>query len=156
MAGLAFAAVRSAIALTASQSHTLVQIIAPSSQSVLITEVVVSYDGITAADPPILTDIVKQSDAGTMSALTPKKINDGDPETLNTTAQYGASGTEPTTTDLLYSEYVHEQGGNCIINLRHLPGGGIKIKGGGRIGIRYTATTLTATTHATVTVHGEE
>jgi len=73
---------------------------------------------------------MRQSTAGTMSALTPSKYNDSDDETLQTTAQHTASA-EPTSGDILETQLIHPQGRGVF--------GPFTVKGGGRLGVVVTA-----------------
>lgn len=153
MAGLYFKVVKSAIALTASQAHTLMQIIAGTNSRVKVLGVKVSFDGITAADPPIVFDIVRQTTGGTMNATTIVKENLLDTETLQTTARDTASSTEPTTTDLLDSFTIHQQSSDYYTQPDGKPW---VITGGTRLGFRTTPGTLTGTVHAYITIFCEE
>lgn len=148
MAGVLFGAVTPEIA-TGTSLITLLQIIAAANQRVKIKELSVSFAGVVNTNQPILVKVVRQTTGGTMSALTPKKWNESDGETLQTTAQSSATS-EPTTTDVIMSEEVHPQTGYTW----QAPfGGEIIIKGGNRLGISVTAAN---TTSAVARVVGEE
>lgn len=148
MAGVSFAAVTPEIA-TGTSLITLLQIVAAANQRVKVRELSVSFTGVTNTSLPILVKIVRQTTAGTMSALTPKKWNESDGETLQTTAQSSATS-EPTTTDVIMAEEVHPQGGYTW----QAPfGGEITVKGGNRLGISVTAA---ASVNAVARVVGEE
>ncbi len=99
MAGIHFKAITPMITLTASTLETALQIVAATNTRVLLHGLLVSFNGITAADPPIQVDLFIQTTAGTMSSLTLSKNNVLDTETLQTTAQHTATG-EPTNTTL--------------------------------------------------------
>ena len=79
--------------------------------------------------------IKMESTAGTMSALTAVKMNSGDDETLQTTAQHTATA-EPTASDVLLAEEIHPQTG---YTWQAPCGRELAIPGGGRLGIEVTA-----------------
>lgn len=148
MAGVGFRAVTGEIA-TGTSAKTLAQVVAASNHRILIKEISVSFKGTSNSAAPIKVDVVRQSDAGTTSALTPVKGNDADDETLQTTARHTATA-EPTTGDVLLTMEVHPQSGFFW----QAPfGGEIPVKGGGRLGVRVTAG---ADVNAAVTIVGEE
>lgn len=105
---------------------TKLQLVAAANHRVKVPRISASFEGVVVTDSPILVSIYRQTDAGTASALTTKKDNSGDSETLQTTAQHTAT-VEPTTTDLLDSKLVHPQGRADF--------GPFTIPGGGRIGV---------------------
>lgn len=134
MSGVRLKAVTGAIA-TGTAAKTLIQLVAAANHGVLVDELAVSFAGTSPTATPIKVDVVRQTDAGTSSALTPVKDPDDTDETLQTTARHTAT-VEPTTTDVLMTEYVHPQTGF----LWQAPfGKAIKIGGGDRLGIRVTA-----------------
>ena len=134
MAGIDATAQTAEIA-TGVAKKTLLQLIAAANHRVKVKEISVSFKGVSNTAAPILVQVLRQSDAGTMSALTPKKMNESDGETLQTTAQHTSTG-EPTGTDEIMGEEVHPQGGF----LWQAPfGGELIVKGGNRAGIAVTA-----------------
>lgn len=131
MADLSLEAVSPKVAFSTS-TITLLQIVAPTNQRLKIREWSVSFDGTSNTAAPIKVEVVRQTTAGTMSALTLVKNDASQSETIQSSAQHTASA-EPTTTDVMKSELVHPQQGFCW----QAPfGGEIKVKGGERIGIR--------------------
>jgi len=150
MAGVGFTAQSGSVALTASTAKTIVQLVAATNTRALIRKIDVSSDGITPTDPGIQIDILVQSSAGTMSALTPIKLCSSDSETLQTTAQKTATG-EPTAGNILWTGFYNEQSWIPLYLDPPIP-----VVGGTRIGIRATPGTLTATTHIGVTATCEE
>jgi len=120
---------------TGTSKKTLLQIIAASNHRVKITEFSISFDGTSNTAAPILVQLLRQTDAGTMSSLTCQKMNEADDETLQTTAQHTATA-EPTGTTEVMGEQVHPQGGYTW----QAPfGGEIIVKGGNRLAIAVTA-----------------
>jgi len=134
MAGIRVVAQTAEIA-TGTSAKTLLQIIAAANHRVLIKEFSISFDGTSNTAAPIIVTLLRQSDAGTMSALTLAKVDlDGD-ETLQTTATHTSTG-EPTGTVSVLSEQVHPQGGYTW----QAPfGGDIICNGGDRIGVTVTS-----------------
>lgn len=114
---------------------TILQLVAAANHRVKVKEISVSFKGTSGSATPVLVQVLRQSDAGTMSSLTPKKFNEADDETLQTTAQHTASS-EPTGTDEVMGEEIHPQGGWTW----QAPfGGEIIVPGGDRLGIAVTA-----------------
>jgi hypothetical protein len=134
MAGVRFAAVTGEVA-TGTSAKTILQVVAASNQRVLVDEVAVSFKGMSATDAPILVEVLRQTTAGTMSSLTPRKLHDGDDESLQVTAQHSATS-EPTAGDVLLAQLIHPQTGYTW----QAPfGRQLHVKGGGRLGVRVTA-----------------
>ena len=148
MSAVGFRAVTAQIS-TGTSAKTLVQVIAASNHRVLLTEVQIAFEGVSATDAPIQVDILRQTDAGTMSALTLVKANSSDSETLEVTAQHTSTG-EPTSSDVLLRTFIHPQSAYRAIVSRE---NAIVIPGGGRVGIRVTAAN---SVDAIVTIGGEE
>jgi hypothetical protein len=121
MAGVFGRATTGLVACTTTAA-TKLQLAAAANHRVKVPRISVSFEGIVATDAPILVSIYRQTDDGTSSALTTKKDNDGDGETLQTTATHTAT-VEPTTTDLLDSKLVHPPG-RADFGQFTIPGGG--------------------------------
>ena len=135
MAGIRAIAQTSEVS-TGTAAKTLLQIAAAANHRVLVVELSVSFDGTDSAGAPILVEILRQTDAGTMSSLTPVKVDaDGD-ETLQTTAQENATA-EPTAGDVIMREQVHPQGGGWTWQAPF--GRELVLTGGERLGVRVTA-----------------
>lgn len=98
------------VALAAATAKTVVQIVAPSNHRLKILGVGLFFDGTSPTAEPVQVELARQSDAGTMSALTPVKRDDSIAESLQTTAQHTATA-EPTTGDVIDSWQVHPQQG---------------------------------------------
>lgn len=148
MAGVKFAAQSGEIA-SGTSTKTLLQIAAASNHRVMVREISVSFKGTSATAAPVKVDVLRQSDAGTMSSLTPVKLNSADDETLQTTAQHTATA-EPSAGDVLKTEEVHPQTGF----LWQAPfGGEIVVPGGTRLAVRVTAG---ADVNAVARIEGEE
>jgi len=119
-----------AIALSASATKTVMQIVAPTNQRVVLRGFSVSFNGISAVQEPCEVRLVKQTDAGTTSAATPVKEGGG-AETIQSTSRKTAT-VEPTTTDIYRRYYVHPQSGR---ETKFSFADEIEIPGGGRLGV---------------------
>jgi hypothetical protein len=120
---------------TGTAVKTLLQIVAAANHAALIDEISISFNGTSNTAEPIRVDVLRQTTAGTMTALTLVKDPDDWDETIQTTAQHTATA-EPTAGDVLMTEYVHpQQGYTWTAGL----GREIKVGGGDRLGVRVTA-----------------
>lgn len=156
MAGLMFTAVPSVTVIaTGAGPKTILQIAAPANQRVVVSEILLSFNGVTAADPPVLIELLYQSTAGTASALTPLKVNSSDTEAIQTTAQQTFT-VEPTAGNIIWRDYIHTQTGDREIPLYSPKLPGWIIPGGSRLGIRYTSGTVTGTVNCAITAVCEE
>lgn len=134
MAGIRAVAQTAAIS-TGTSAKTLLQLVAATNTRVLVNEWSIAFNGVSPSGEPIKVDVLRQTTAGTMSALTPVKDPNLGSETLQTTAQHTASG-EPTAGDILCTIYVHPQQ-SFVWQARF--GEPIVINGGARLGLRATA-----------------
>jgi len=134
MSGVRLRAVTGEIA-TGTSAKTLLQLVAASNHAVIVDEISISFKGTSNTASPIRVRILRQTTAGTMSALTLVKDPDDVDETLQTTGQHTATF-EPTAGDVLLAEEVHPQTGYTW----QAPfGRAIKIGGGDRLGIEVLA-----------------
>ena len=134
MAGITAIAQSSEIALTAATAKTVLQVVAAANHKIKILRWGVFFDGTSATAEPVQVRLLRQTDAGTTSALTPTKQTT-DSETLQTTARHTATA-EPTGSDVLDICEVHPQSGYEVVLT---PDNYIWAAGGGRIGIECTA-----------------
>lgn len=130
MADLFGAALTTAVALTGGTAKTALQIVAPSNHRVKVTGWAVYFDGTNSVAVPIRVRVLRQTTAGTMTALTPTKTALR-AETLLTTAQMTAS-VEPGAGDVVDSAFVHPQQG---YEVKFAPGQEITLGGTDRLGI---------------------
>ncbi len=121
-------------ALAAATAETVLQLVAAANHRVKVKEWGVFFDGVSVTAEPVLVEIVRQSTAGTSSALTPVKVDDSLPETLQTTARDKVT-VEPTTGDVLDAVQVHPQQGWKEVDSDYI----YIVGGGDRLGIRVTA-----------------
>lgn len=124
------------VALTAATAKTVVQIIAATNHRVKVLRWGVFFDGVSVTGEPVQVRLLRQTSAGTMTSLTPVKLDDSLAETLLTTAQHTATGTEPTAGDVVDVVEVHPQSSYEII---YPLGQEVIVGGGDRIGIECTA-----------------
>ncbi|MGL5936018.1 MAG: hypothetical protein ACRCZI_10425 [Cetobacterium sp.] len=119
------------VSLSAATAKTVLQVKAPANQRVKIKGWGVYFDGTSVSAEPINVKLVRQSTAGTMSAVTPAKCDDSLPETVQSSASVNAS-VEPTTGEVLQFRNIHPQSG-----YEHVYGVQDEdmIKGGGYVGI---------------------
>lgn len=134
MAGINIAAITSEIALTTATAKTVVQITAAANHPIKVYRWGVFFDGTSPSAEPVQVVLMRQSTAGTMSALTPVKVSNHS-ETVQTTAQHTAT-VEPTSGDILDVIEVHPQSGYEYLSPL---GYEFDVAGGGRLGIVCTA-----------------
>ena len=135
MSDLQGKAITAEVALSAATAKTTIQIIAPANHRVIVQGWSVFFDGTSVNAEPVIVELMFQTDAGTMSALTPVKTDGSMPETLQVTAQHTAT-VEPSAGDVIERKNIHPQAGyEKIFPLGQEP----KLGGGDRMAIRCTA-----------------
>ena len=135
MAGRTLIAQISEQALAAGVLETLLQILAPTNIRLKIKSWGVFFDGIVVTEAPVQVELLRQTGAGTSSALTLVSLESAYAEIIQSSALQSFTA-EPTAGSILASKEVHPQGGYEII--RPL-GDEIPVPGAGRVGIRATA-----------------
>ena len=134
MAGVLCVANTAEVALAAATAKTIVQLIAPAHQLLKVKGWGVFFDGISSIAEPVQVRLLRQTDAGTMSALTPIQRS-AMTCTLQSTAAHTATA-EPTAGAVLAVREVHPQSGYQEI----FPAGDeIMIGEAGRLAIECTA-----------------
>lgn len=133
MAGILAAAVTAEIA-TGTSLKTLVQVVAPAAQRLRVRKWGVSFDGVASDAEPIQVRLLRQTTAGTMSALSPVALNPAG-STVRATAQHTATA-EPTAGDVLAAVEVHPQSGYVEV---FPPDLSVEVAESGRLGIDVTA-----------------
>lgn len=123
------------VALSAATAKTVIQIVAPANHRLRVKRVGVFFDGTSVTAEPIQVRVLRQTTAGTMSALTPVPLDKSLAETLLTTAQHTATA-EPTAGDVVDVFECHPQQGYEII---YPLGDEIIVQGAGKLGIECTA-----------------
>lgn len=104
----------SAVSLSAATAKTLVQLVPASNTPVDLVELGVSFNGVTATDVPVLVELLRQSTAGTSSALTLVGDREHESAAAKTTALQTFTA-EPTAGNILRSWYVTPVGGLFVI-----------------------------------------
>ena len=135
MAAFDFSATTTEIALTAATAKTVLQIVAAANHRVRGKGWGVFFDGTSTTAEPVQVRLLRQTTAGTMSALTLTKRDDSIADTLLTTAQHTATA-EPTAGDVLEVVEVHPQ---QSYEKWWPMGSEIIIGGGDRLGVECTA-----------------
>lgn len=139
----------------ANTNLTLVQVVPPTNQRVLVHHAVFSIDGTSATDDTFACELATQTSAGTASALSPGKFNETDGETIQTSAQQTFTG-EPTTTTIKAAGHIQEEGDRFEWGYPRNPNP-IPVKGGNRLGARIRpGTTITGTVKVRVILLCEE
>jgi hypothetical protein len=121
-------------ALAAATAETIIQLVAASNHRIRVLGWGVFFDGTSATGEPVQVRLLRQTSAGTSSALTPV-ANIPITETIQTTALQDFSA-EPSASDVLDVIECHPQGG---YEKWFPPGYEILVAGGARIGIECTA-----------------
>lgn len=142
MAGVLLRATSGEVAIA--NGKTLLQVKAAAGHRTRVQGWGISFKGTSATDVPVLTQIVRQTTAGTMSAGSAGvsgifRKNDTDAETIQTTATVNATA-EPTSTDVVDDFEVHPQTG---YRLFFPMGQEIYIPNGERLGLKVTSAALT-------------
>ena len=102
------------VSLSASSTKTVLQLATAANHRVKVTGFSIFFKGTGVTDLPILVQIMRQTDSGTMTSTPPKKNNSSDTETIQTSATSNATF-EPTPGDILYRAEVHPQSGWQVI-----------------------------------------
>lgn len=150
MSGVNFTGLVENVAASITAAQSFIQIVAASNHRVKIKRIIISGQGITVADTPVTFEVLKQTTAGTSSALTLVKTNDSDDETLEVTALKTFTA-EPTAGNIKFSKNVPSTGQwELVFPL----GFELFVNGGERLGVR--ALTAVQASVYTVTIEGEE
>lgn len=137
---------------TGTSVKTLVQLVAPTNQKVVVKEISISFNGVSNTATPILVEVVRQTSAGTITNTTTLRKSDPDnQETIQSTCKDTATAEPTDSGDVPLQEYVHPQTGFLWADDSNPPK--IMINGGGRLGIRVTAA---ASVSASVRIMAEE
>lgn len=124
----------SAVAAPSAAALTLIQVVAGSTKRLLIKSFEVSFDGIDSTKTPILVGLLRQTTAGTASALTTVKHDEASEAAIATAQQ--TFTVEPTAGDILSQVYLSPAGG---IYSYQFPLGDEPVVGvSGRIALRVT------------------
>lgn len=137
------------VALSAATAKTVIQITAPANHRVAVLGWGIFFDGTSVTAEPVQVRLLRQTTAGTMSALTPVALDGSVGETIQTSAQHTASA-EPTAGNVVDVIECHPQQGYEVI---YPLGQEVILQGAGRVGIEVTAP---ATVNARAKIRFEE
>lgn len=137
MAQQMFVARVSGVSLSAAATKSLVQIVTTTNQRVRVRGWGVSLNGTDATKEPILCEVLRQTTAGTSSALTIVKADPASTTPVTTALQTFSA--EPTASDILWSQYFTPVGGG--IDLTLYPDDEIVMGASTRLGLRVTTAT---------------
>jgi hypothetical protein len=124
----------SAVAAASAAAKTVLQVVAGSTTRQLVKAWEVSLDGADSTKTPVLVELVRQTTAGTASALTLVKHDEASVAALGSAQQ--TFTIEPTAGDILASVYLSPAGG--IYSYQFPLGDEPVIASSGRLGIRVT------------------
>ena len=130
MAGLYGAFVTGSVSIAGGTPQTVIQIVAPTNQRLLIYHVAISFDGTNSANTPGYAKLERQTGGSfTNTSVAPKKINDpsGTGETLQASAKTAVTS-EGTEGDLLWQETIPVFGGLLVMPFG--PGQELHVVGG--------------------------
>ena len=99
--------------LTTTSTRTMLAVTAPAARTIKPTQLEISFAGITAAAAPIEVQLLRQTTAGTGTAVTPVAMAGTTSGSIESTALEDHSA-EPTAGDILRKWFVHPQGGSLI------------------------------------------
>jgi len=151
MANNQFVLESGSVACTVGSAKTIVQAVAPANIRVKLLGFGVAFDGILTTGQPVGVRVLRQTTAGTMSALTPVNTNSVS-ETIQTTAQYNATA-EPTAGNVLYNGQIHPQ---QALLWQYPYGAEYIIPGGGRVGIECNVVAGQSAVNVRAHMHLEE
>jgi hypothetical protein len=134
MARLLGSARSTGISLGAATVETCIQLVAATNHRVALVGYGIGGRGTSNTDTPGVIDILRQTTAGTASALTVYKLDDSIADSLVTTAQETFTA-EPTAGDILRTHTVHPQ---AALDVRDAYSREIIIGGSDRLGLRAT------------------
>lgn len=132
MAGRKFSAVVADEAFSAAATETVIQLLAATNHAFKLLGWGISFAGTGVTDEPIRIEILRQTGAGTSSALTLVKWDDSVADTFDTSALDSFTG-EPTAGDILHPARAHPQAG---YDIWYPEGKEIIVGAGDRIGMR--------------------
>jgi hypothetical protein len=110
MADLPFVQTVTGVALVAATQQTLFTLLAPTNQRVKISEISISFNGVSNTNTPVLVQFALATTTGTNSAGTPVIIDTSLPETVQTVTKITFT-VEPTYTSIFETWYIHPQTG---------------------------------------------
>lgn len=97
------------VAYSASTAQTLLEVQASANKRISLCEMSISFNGTGSTDVPARVQIVRESNGGTSSAFTPRRLDPGEPASLFSAAVTFTG--EPTTTESEFDWYIPDTGG---------------------------------------------
>lgn len=98
---------------------TIGQVLAPNHTTLQLVEVAILFEGVVTTDPPVLVQLVRQTDAGT-GGVARDLVHEEEPKgiiglhkyrEIRTSGLVDIDGSEPATEDILRSWHIHPQSG---------------------------------------------
>ena len=102
----------SEVALVANTAKTVLMLTAPANQRVVVQRMGIFFDGKKSGNEPVLIQLYRMTDAGTMTSGSAADYQDLD-VTFNTVFTYDAT-VEPTTGELVDTFNIHPQQGKLL------------------------------------------
>lgn len=137
------------VALVAATAKTVLQIATPATTRAKIKQLDISFDGVAGSAVPVLIELLMQTTAGTMTAVTPVAVDRAAPASLVTAARNATA--EPTAGAVLWAQTVTPAGSTLIFPWPL--GDEFKLNVSQFLGVRMTAP---AAVNACVTLKHEE
>lgn len=109
-----FTARVAAVSLSAATAKTVLQVIPGTNTQVTVCEIGISFNSVTSTEVPVTVDLMRQSTAGTSSALTLVADRETNSKAVVATALQTFSA-EPTAGNILRTWYVTPVGGLFVI-----------------------------------------
>jgi hypothetical protein len=103
------------VSLVGATAKTVIQLVTGATRKIWVKEVAIGFKSVTATDVPVLVQLVRQSTAGTMSAVTPNPDVEGHPAAIST-AQENATA-EPTSGAVVKEWLITPIGGQLVYQL---------------------------------------
>jgi hypothetical protein len=143
----------SGAATASNAARTMVQVVAGSTKRVKVKEFSCSFDGADSTKTPVLVELLRETTAGTSSALTIVE-NEEALESPIATALQTFTATDPTAGDILFSAYVTPAGG--LLGWQYPLGDEPVVAPSGRIAVRVTTVTASGTPNCAAFIRFEE
>ena len=134
----------SAVAAASAAAKTVLQVAAGATKRLAVKSFEVSFDGTSSTSTPVLVELLRQTTAGTASALTLVKHDEASEAAIATAQQ--TFTVEPTAGDVLASVYLSPAGG--IYSYQFPLGDEPVVAASGRVGLRVTTVAGSGTPNA--------
>ena len=101
--------------LVAATAKTLIQLVTGATRKIWVSEVAIGFKSVTATDVGVLVQVVRQSTAGTASAVTPAPVVEGHPAAISTAQEIFT--VEPTSGVVVREWEITPIGGQLVYQL---------------------------------------